>query len=376
MIPGYLDHVLARAFGRGPVLRPRPRSLFEPVYPADPLAWPEDPGAPLVAPQPALAAGPAWPDPEPGPELRALPGSEPDPSPGAGRARAPGVPPVVAGPEPPEDEHAPGPFGTQELTTERPAGDQPPANQSPLRAHAAAASLATARPPSAAHAVSPTARGLGTRPTAHAPEPEGPAARRPQPAAPVADRFSRQAPAEPAAPATVIAAARRQPSPPAAGRPPRRTGASPGEPSQAPARVSAAETPVPVSHRDTTGPPAVAGPPFASGSPGAAEPPARPGPPAAGRRLAPATSTGRGPPAADRRSAGRHRFAGRVGHPRGGCGRTRSSGQAAPAEHGHGPGSCRERDNRPGGGPASASASAAVSRPRSRATAAIAGGLP
>ena len=288
MMPGYLDHVLARAFGQGPVLRSRPRSLFEPVYPAHPLAWPEDPGAPLVAPQPALAAGLFWPDPEPGPEPRALPGSEPDPSPDAGQTRAPEVPPVVAGPEPPEDEHAPSPFGTQELTTERPSGGQPPANQSPLRTHAAAASLATARPPSAAHAVSPTARGLGTRPTAHAPEPEGPAARRPQPAAPVPDRSPGQAPAEPAAPATVIAAARRQPSPSAADRPPRRSGASPGEPSHAPARVSAAETLVPVSHRDTTGPPAVAGAPSASRSPGATEPLDRPDPPAAGRRLAPA----------------------------------------------------------------------------------------
>jgi hypothetical protein len=290
MMPGYLDHVLARAFGPGPVLRPRPRSRFEPVFagPADPLAWPEDPATQAAAREPAMAEGPALSDPDPGPMPRAVPGSAPDPKPGHGRARAPEVPPVVAGPEPSQDGHAPDPFGIKEPATERPSSDQPPANLTAPRTRAAA-SRTTARPPSAAHAVSQTTRGPGTRPPADPLKPEGlVAGRRPQPAAPP-DRFPGRAPAEPAGPAAVIAAAHRQPSLPAASRQARRAGASPGEPSPVPSRAPVPEAPVPVAPRDTAGPLDVAGPPVSSGSPGAAEPSARPVPPDVGRRPTPVT---------------------------------------------------------------------------------------
>jgi hypothetical protein len=286
-MPGYLDRVLARAFGSGPVLRPRPRSRFEPVHagPADPLTWPDDPALALAAaPEQAQTEGLVRPDPDPGPMPRAFPGSAPDPLPGPGQARAPEVPPTVAGPKPPEDERAPDLFGIRE-PTQRSSGDQPPAHLTPPRTHAAAATRA--RPPSAAApAVSRTARGPGARPAADLPETEGPAAAlRPQPAAPMPDRSPGRAPAEPAGPAGVLAI-RHQPSPPAGRQPARRASTSPGEPSPVPLRAPIAKVPVPVARRGTPSSPAEVGPPVWSGSPGAAEPSTRPDPPTIGRHSA------------------------------------------------------------------------------------------
>ncbi len=377
MMPGYLDHVLARAFGQGPVLRPRPRSRFEPVSPgpADPLAWPEDPVAHAGRGARTRPGGRPEPSPIRIPCRAAVLGSAPEPSPGPragtragslarrGRARAVGGRARAR------------PVRYPELATERSSGDQPPADPTPPRTRAVTASRVTARPPFAAETVGPTARGPGT-PLCGRRAGAGRPGRRDDRGRPrrCADRSPGRAPAEPAGPAAVTAAARTQPSRPAARRPARRADASDGEPSPSarpcaggrdagpggsPGRSrSARRGRAPSSHPDHQG--------RRNRRP-------RPDPTAAGRRPCPGHPAVRGPPAVGRRSAGSDRSRPR----RPPSARLRPRPQTSPGgirRAGRRPGSsCRERDDRPGGGAAAACAAAPAASRRSRATAAVAG---
>lgn len=261
---GYLDHVLARAFGVGPVLRPRLRSRFEPAVagPADLAVWPESTNAPPAeVPAPGPADGPARHQPDPRP--RAVPGSAPEPRPGRRQARTPAVPLAVAAPEPSGAAQTAGPFGSKEPDTERTSGDQLATDPTPGRPSVPTAVGPPARLPSAAVSVGPVTRGTVSRPVAGPPEPGEPAPAR---------------------------------------RPVRRASPLDGEPSPVPAGppvpigpLMTAGPPVPAASPDVADAPAAAGRPAVAGPPEPAESPARAGPPAAD----PA-----GPPAVARASTG------------------------------------------------------------------------
>ena len=292
---GYLDHMLARASGRGPVLRPRPRSRFEPTVagPADLALWPESTGAASPAtPEQAPADGLAWLDRDPGPGPRTVRGSAPEPSPESRRAHVPPMAPLAAaGPEPFGDEQTVGPFGIKEPDTERTSSDQSPVDLTPRRASPVTAFGAPARLPSGIASADPTTGGTGLRPAAGPPEPRDPSpARRLSPprAAPETRRPPGPAPADPAEPTTAITVARSRPSRPAARRPTGRVRASDGEPSPVPTGSPAvadpsmtADSPVPAPARDVPDALVVAGRPTAAGSPEPTGTPARAHPPPA-----------------------------------------------------------------------------------------------
>jgi len=225
--------MLARAFGRGPALRPRPRSRFEPMPsgPPDDAILPEAPDAALpVAAEPADMAGPVISphDPQPIPRTAQGPAPEPGPGPDPPRAAAPApltaptpltaaVARPAAGPAPPAIKQHP----TNPLLSGEPAADD---RRTARLADVGSATARTpsrpmARPPSAAPTRSSTAlpadrTGPEARPREGAAlseldSPDAP--RRTEPpwtGAPVPGPSPQPAPAEPAA----VSATRVRPS--------------------------------------------------------------------------------------------------------------------------------------------------------------------
>jgi hypothetical protein len=283
---GYLDHMLARAFGSGPVLRPRPRSRFEPTVagPSDLAVWAESTDTPVAErPQPPPADGPAEPNPDPGP--RTIPGTAPEPRPGRGRVRPQPTPRAVAGPEPFGDRQAVGPFGIKDPDTERTSSDQPPTDLTSRRTGPVTAVGTPARLPSGIASADPTTEGTGLRPAADSPEPGDPAPARhlpPPRAAPETRRPPGPVPADPVEPAPATTVAHSRPSRPAARRHTGRVLASDGEPSPVSPRSQAvadtpmqADSPVVASVRDVPDALVAAQRPTAAGSPEPAETSAR-----------------------------------------------------------------------------------------------------
>lgn len=270
---GYLDHMLVRAFGRGPVLRPRPRSRFEPAAagPADLTVWPESRDAmPSATAEPAPAADPAWAPLDPEPGLRDFPTAAPEPSPDGRRVHASSMAGLAkAGPEPSGDEQTADPFGIKELDTERTADEQPRKDPAARSVSQAMAAVTRTDLPAAAGPAGPAMRRPVVRPAVR-PEPGDPApVRRPSPprAAPVPDQLPRPAPTGLDDPAPVVTAAHSRSARPPSYRAARPAGAADGQ-----------SSPVPADPLVRTGPPMTAGPPVLAAAWDVADAPAAAGP--------------------------------------------------------------------------------------------------